>query len=123
MKRIATSIMTVALACLGMAVEAKAANNRYYKADINITDVTGLSTTNFQLKVTNDLLNGPTHPIEQIQITLPLGFTLVPFGTNTTGVTPPNHWTVLPIVGQVITLNTNGTFQLLPGKSVTIGLN
>src|SRR5882724_8421705 len=121
MKRIATSIVTVALACLGTAVDAKAANNRLYKADSSPSSTLPSTTTDFSLSVTNDRLNGPTHPIKQIKITVPTGFTLVPFNGNMTGVTPPPHWTA-SVSGKVVTINTSGTYELAFGDTVVIGL-
>src|SRR5437867_10823132 len=78
MKRIAASIMTVALACLGMAVDAKAAggaNDRFMVAQISPSNVAGSSITTYHVSVTNDILSGPNHFIRNVSITVPAGFT------------------------------------------------
>src|SRR6266702_2554988 len=123
MRRISISLVTVALAYIGMAGNARAANDRFYIAGMRPTATTPLTTTNFQLNVTNDLKNGPTHPIRQIIITVPTGFTLVPLPGGAPAVTAPPNWIVYSIVGQKITVTTTGAYELTAGKSVAILIN
>src|SRR5713101_1265995 len=99
MKRISTSIVTVALACLGMAVEAKAANDRIFDAQIRPSETTTSDPVLYSVTVTNDIFIGPSHFIRQIIVTVPSVFTLVNLPPTTSPVSLPGNglWKVLPI--------------------------
>jgi hypothetical protein len=125
MKRIATSVVTLAVACLGMSSNASAANpnDRFYVAGFSPSVTTPLTTTSFHLTVTNDRKSGPTHPIRQVQFTVPAGFTLVPLSGGGPAVTVPPHWVIFSVVGQQYTVITTGAYELTSGKSVEILVN
>src|SRR6266849_4959724 len=132
MKRIATSVVTVALACLGMVVDAKGAtnNDRSYVAQISPSATTPLITQPYHLTVTNDLRSGPSHFIRQIIVTVPAAFPLVNIPGTTSPVTPPPLWKVQSITGSpgtahVITLVTisSSDASMTSGKSATVVIN
>src|SRR2546428_19353 len=130
MKRIATSIVTVARACLGMAVDAKAATDRAYTASISPQVVTTSAPVPYLLTVTNDIKNGSNHFIRDIVVTVPSAFALVNLTGTSSPVTPPPLWKVVSITGaagaaHVITFNTinSSDASMTAGKSVTFVIN
>jgi hypothetical protein len=131
MKRIATSLVVSALACVSMAgiANAAGANDRAYFPTIDPGSSAPGQTVSYVLRVTNysqDLCQTctPLHFIQQIKVTVPAGFTLVtPVGASSPVSVEPN-WHVASISGapQVITLTTSDT-TFVVGKSVNITIN
>src|SRR5258707_12345733 len=110
MKRIATSVSTVALACLGMLVDAKGAtnNDRFYLVGIDPSTVASgaLGKPGYTVTVTNNRLSGPLHPIKQIVITVPAAFTFA--GTAAAVSLPdPNQRKVGSVSGPNIMITAN----------------
>lgn len=124
MKDLGISLAILTVGLLGVVNHAQgSANDRFYIAGISPSATTPLTTTQFHLTVTNDLKSGPLHPFQQIILTVPTGFTLVPLPGGFPAVTAPPHWTVSSVAGQVVTIITTNGFALPAGKSVTILVN
>src|SRR5437899_1521676 len=114
MKRIATSIMTVALACLGIAGNARASNDRYVVGQFTngTSTVPGGVSTTLDLTVFNDInnLQYPSHFLQWVQVTAPItqSGALVFTGSGPNGAyttndfMPPSGWHVSSIAGKVI---------------------
>src|SRR3989442_667972 len=100
MKRIATSVVTLALACLGMPGDVKGAggtNDRYFLAQISPSVTETTAPIPYKLTVQNDDINGPNHFIRNITVTVPSAFVLVNITGTTSPVTPPPLWKVQSI--------------------------
>ena len=121
MKHTAFSMATMALACMGLAVNAHASNDRHVvgKFTNSTSTVAGGVSTTLDLTVVNDIhnLSFPSHFIEWIQITAPttVSGALVFTGSGANGAytigdfNVPSGWQVSSIAGAVITFNTTLT--------------
>src|SRR5438552_7207774 len=121
MKHTAFSMATMALACMGLAVNAHASNDRHVvgKFTNSTSTVAGGVSTTLDLTVVNDIhnLSFPSHFIEWIQITAPTtgSGALVFTGSGANGAYTvndfglPSGWQVSSIAGAVITFNTTLT--------------
>ena len=56
--------------------QAFGANDRYYVAKIQPSDVAPNTTTNYNVSVTNNILSGPSHFLRQVILTVPSAFTI-----------------------------------------------
>jgi hypothetical protein len=139
MKRLSISVVILALACMAMAGVASAAgaNDRTYDASLSTTLATPGVTLPYILTVTNHSQNlcqmcTPLHFIQQIQITVPVGFSLVtPSGSSSPVTSIPSNWKVQTITNlsptydpkkpQVITFVTISSTDasLIVGQSVS----
>jgi hypothetical protein len=92
----------------------------YYVAVSPATVIPG-STTQFSFTVTNDLLTGQGNQIQEIDITIPSGFSVA----GNSALTPPPYWTGSVTGNQIVfstPQNVNGApnpYQLFPGYGAT----
>jgi hypothetical protein len=131
-KRSAISISTLAIVCLGMAVDARAANDRFVVAQFTngtSTEAGGVHTT-LDLTVFNDInnLQFPSHFVQWVQVTVPSGFTGSGAGGafTTSDFTPPSGWQVSSIAGNVITFisaSTDYTFTAGTSRTFLLRVN
>ncbi len=127
------SVVTLVLACLIMAVDARANNNdRYVVASFTngTSTVSGGVQATLALTVLNDInnLQSPNHFIQWVQVTAPVtnSGALVFTGSGSNGAytasdfTPSPGWHVLSIAGNVITFVTASTdYTFTAGTSRT----
>lgn len=127
-------MLTVALACLGTVNQAYAAgaNDRTYFPTISPASAAPGVATAYVLRVTNYSQNlcqtcTPQHFIQQIKITVPVGFTLITPAGGASPVSIEPNWHVQSISGspQVITIVTNSATDssLVVGKTTNITIN
>ena len=132
LKRSAISISTLAIVFLGMAVTARATNDRYVVAQFTngtSTEAGGVHVT-LDLTVYNDInnLQYPSHFIQWVQVTVPSAFTGSGAGGAFTAsdFIPPSGWHVSSIAGSVITFmsaTTDYTFSAGTSRTFLLKVN